>query len=226
MRRRLQAGAALAVCLAAAPAWAGQDPAAVEAAIRQSLAPTLPQGASVTLGSMAGARVMPSCAAPLGVTLTGVEPYQNAQVRCPSPGWTLYVSVTVAASEAVVVAARPVAAGQALGAGDLALRPEPEAAFAGQPVYYDPNALAGSVATMNLPAGAIVTGSDVQAPLVVKAGETVTVNVQSGGVDVAIEAVADEPGRIGDTILLTNPGSGKRFTAVVTANGPVVVLQP
>jgi hypothetical protein len=38
--------------------------------------------------------------------------------------------------------------------------------------------------------------------------------------------VADEPGRVGDTILLTNPGSGKRFTAVVTANGPVVVLQP
>jgi flagella basal body P-ring formation protein FlgA len=79
---------------------------------------------------------------------------------------------------------------------------------------------------MNLPAGAIVTGNDVQAPLVVKAGETVTVNVQSGGVDVAIDAVADEPGRVGDTILLTNPGSGKRFTAVVTANGPVVVLQP
>jgi flagella basal body P-ring formation protein FlgA len=226
MTRHAAPAALAAAWLAAAPAWAGQDPAAVDAAIRQSLAPTLPQGAAVTLGNIAGASVMPSCAAPLGVTLSGVEPYQNAVVRCPSPAWTLYVPVTVAATEPVVVAARPVAAGQALGPDDLAVRREPEAAYLGQPVFYDPAALAGAVATMNLPAGAILTGSDVQAPLVVKAGQTVTVNVQSGGVDVAINAVADEPGRVGDTILLTNPGSGKRFSAVVTANGPVVVLQP
>jgi flagella basal body P-ring formation protein FlgA len=60
---------------------------------------------------------------------------------------------------------------------------------------------------------------------VVKAGQTVSVSVISGGVNVSINAVADETGRIGDTILLTNPSSGRRFSALVTADGPVVQLQ-
>jgi flagella basal body P-ring formation protein FlgA len=60
---------------------------------------------------------------------------------------------------------------------------------------------------------------------VVKAGQTVTVDVISGGVTISIDAMADETGRVGDTILLTNPTSGRRFSALVTASGPVVRLQ-
>jgi len=41
---------------------------------------------------------------------------------------------------------------------------------------------------------------------------------------VSIEAIASQPGRLGDVIMLTNPSSGKRFMAVVTPNGPVVQL--
>jgi flagella basal body P-ring formation protein FlgA len=62
--------------------------------------------------------------------------------------------------------------------------------------------------------------------MVVRAGQTVAVDVRSGGVDVSINAVAAQAGRVGDTIMLTNPSSGKRFTALVTASGPVVQLQP
>ncbi len=65
----------------------------------------------------------------------------------------------------------------------------------------------------------IITQDAVQAPLVVKSGQLVTVHVYSGGVMLAVDATADQPGRIGDTILLTNPGSGRRFTAQVTAQG-------
>jgi flagella basal body P-ring formation protein FlgA len=216
-------------CLAlASPAIAQtrEDPAAVQSSIRQSLAPTLPTGASVTLGSAAGAGAMPACASPLAVTITGPEPYENAAVSCPGPVWTLYVPVTVTAVQAVVVAARPIAAGQPVGPDDVLLRPEPETAFRGQAVYYDPAAIDGGVAAMNLPAGAILTANDVQAPMLVKAGQTVAVDVRSGGVDVSIDAVAAEAGRLGDTILLTNPSSGKRFSALVTASGPVVQLQP
>jgi flagella basal body P-ring formation protein FlgA len=205
---------------------AGEPPANVAAAVNAALAASLPANAAVTMGSLDGAGVMPACLAALQVLVTGNRPYENAAVRCPSPGWTLYVPVTVSASEAVVVAARPVAAGQVLQGADLAIRPEPESAYTGQPVFYDPAAVAGSVAMSSLPAGAIVTGNDVQAPVLVKAGQTVSVDVRSGGVDVSINAVAAEAGRLGDTIMLTNPSSGRRFTAVVTAAGPVVQLQP
>ncbi len=214
------------LALGAAPAWAGEAPAAVAGAITQAMAGFLPAGATVQLGSVAGAAFMPACGAALAVTITGVEPFENAAVACTAPGWTLYVPVTVSASELVVVAARPVAAGQVLGPDDLLLRREPVQAYGGQAAFYDPAALVGAVAMMNLPAGAIVNQSEVQAPLLVKAGQTVAVEVQSGGVDVSINAVAAQEGRLGDMILLTNPSSGKRFMALVTQNGPVVRLAP
>jgi flagella basal body P-ring formation protein FlgA len=78
---------------------------------------------------------------------------------------------------------------------------------------------------MSLAAGAILVAQDITEPVVVKAGETVTVQVINGGVTISLNAVADETGRIGDTILLTNPSSGRRFSAQVTANGPIVRLQ-
>jgi flagella basal body P-ring formation protein FlgA len=74
-------------------------------------------------------------------------------------------------------------------------------------------------------AGGLIPAADLVQPVIVKAGQTVTVEVVSGNVDVSITAVADETGRIGDTILLTNPASGRRFTATCTAAGPVVRLQ-
>jgi flagella basal body P-ring formation protein FlgA len=78
---------------------------------------------------------------------------------------------------------------------------------------------------MNLPAGAILTATAIQAPLLVRAGQTTMVTVISGGVSVTVNAVADESGRRGDTILMTNASSGQRFHALITAQGPVVRLQ-
>jgi flagella basal body P-ring formation protein FlgA len=137
----------------------------------------------------------------------------------------LYVGITVAQREAVVVALRPVTAGAAIAADDLGLRDEPVADFAGRQVFTDPALLVGSVAVMSLPTGSIVTAQAVQAPVVVQAGQIVTVQVESPGLSVSVQAVADETGRVGETILMTNTGSGRRFSALVTAQGPVVRLQ-
>ncbi len=89
-------------------------------------------GSTVSLGPVTGAQYMQACTGNLSVSITGIEPYEQAAVRCPSPNWTLYVTVTVAATEEVEVAARPIAAGQALSAGDVTLRREPVALFAGR----------------------------------------------------------------------------------------------
>jgi flagella basal body P-ring formation protein FlgA len=50
------------------------------------------------------------------------------------------------------------------------------------------------------------------------------VDAQSGGVDISITGTAEESGRIGDTIIVTNPSSGRRFPAVVTRAGALVQL--
>jgi flagella basal body P-ring formation protein FlgA len=216
-----------AVALACWPglAWAGQGVDAVTAAVRQAAQMVAPPDAVITLGPVTGAAYMQACTAPLAVNISGIAPYEQAAVHCPAPAWTLYVSVTVAQSEAVVVTAHPVAAGQVLAAGDLLVQSKPVQLFAGRQVYMDPAQIVGANATMSLAAGMIITQDMVQAPLVVKAGQTVAVQVISGGVVLTINAVAQQPGRVGDTILLTNPSSGRRFSAQVTAQGPVVQLQ-
>ena len=120
---------------------------------------------------------------PLSVTISGVAPYEQAAAHCAAPAWTLYVTVTVAQSQSVVVATRPLVAGQAIGPGDVALKDEPVSLYAGRQVFYDPAQLVGDQAVMSLAAGAILVAQDIAEPVVVKAGQTVTVQVINGGVD-------------------------------------------
>jgi flagella basal body P-ring formation protein FlgA len=215
----------LAVPVLAGAAPAMQDAGAVAAAVRAAALAIAPPGASLTVGPVAGAGYMKACPAPLAVSIGGVAPYEQASVRCTPLGWVLYVTVTVAQREAVVVALRPIAAGAAIAAADVGLRDQPVAAFAGRQVFTDPALVVGSVASMNLATGGIVTATAVQAPVVVQAGQIVTVLVESPGLTISVQAVANETGRLGETILMTNPSSGRRFSALVTAEGPVVRLQ-
>jgi flagella basal body P-ring formation protein FlgA len=127
---------------------------------------------------------------------------------------------------AVVVAARPISAGQTLETGDLALRDEPITLYAGRDVFYHPEDAVGGMAVMSLPLGTILTESTVQQPIVVQAGQSITVSAESGGVDISIIGTAEQSGRIGETIIVTNPSSGKRFPAVVTRSGALVQLGP
>ncbi len=220
-----KATACFALLLIAPAALASQNPSQVSDAIRQAALAIAPPDAAVALGPVDGANFMPACTVPLTVSMSGAAPYEQAAAHCGAPVWTLYVTVTVAQTENIVVAARPVAAGQVIGAGDLMLKPEPVSDYAGRQVYYDPARLLGGQALMSLSAGTILSADNIGEPVVVKAGQTVTVLVTSGAVEVSITAVADQTGRIGDTILLTNPSSGRRFTATVTQAGPVVQLQ-
>jgi flagella basal body P-ring formation protein FlgA len=186
--------------------------------------PPPPPPATLSVGPVAGAGYMRACPVPLTVTISGVAPYEQAAVHCAPLGWVLYVSVTVAAQEAVAVALRPVAAGATIAPGDVGLRQEPVGDFAGRQVFTDTQPLVGSLAVMNLSPGGIVTAQSVQPPVIVQAGQIVTVQVMSPGLVISVQAVANETGRLGETILMTNPASGRRFSALMTASGPVVRL--
>jgi flagella basal body P-ring formation protein FlgA len=223
--RRLGVLAAAALATLPAFAWAAsENPQTVAGAIRQALAPTLSGSSTVSLGPVIGAQYMQACTSNLSVSITGIEPYEQAAVHCSVPNWTLYVTVTVATTEEVEVAARPIAAGQALSGADVMLRREPVELFAGRQVYHDATALLGTTALMSLSPGTILTQSSVEEPTVVQAGQTVSVHVRSGGLDVTVNAVAQQTGRIGQTILMINPASGQHFSALVTATGLVVNL--
>ena len=210
------------------PAMAGpdrEDPNAVAAAVKQSVAATSSAGATITLGSVAGAQFMQACGAALAVTVSGAAPYEEANVHCAQPDWTLYVAVTVAENEAVVVAARPIAAGAQIVAGDLKIVPMPISLFAGRQVYYNMADLIGAVPVMGLSPGTILTSSGISQPVLVQAGQSASVTVYSGGLTLTIDAIADQTGHAGDSILMTNPSSGQRFHALVERDGISVDLQ-
>jgi len=233
----MRAAAALLILASVTTATAGQalgagqaapqnmeDPARVAAAVRQAVAATAPANATITLGPVAGARHMPACPAPLTVTVTGQEPYLQAAAACPAPVWRLYVSVTVDAKMAVVVAARPIPAGQSITEADLALQDKPLSLYAGRRVFYHPSDVAGTTALLTLSPGTIITGTAIQRPFLVQAGQVIMVDVLDGSIDVTLDARADQAGRLGDRISVTNLSSGKHFQAVVTPSGAVVQL--
>jgi flagella basal body P-ring formation protein FlgA len=203
---------------------AKQDPAAVADAVRQAVAATVPATADITLGRVTGAQHMEACTQPLAVIVTGQQPYLQAAAACPAPVWRLYVSVTVDAKMAVVVAARPIPAGQSIQDADLALQDEPISLYAGRKVYYRPDDVAGSTAVLTLSPGTIITGSAVQRPFIVQAGQIIMVDVLNGAVDLTLDARADQAGRLGDRIMVTNLSSGRHFQAAVTESGAVVQL--
>ncbi|HTQ72029.1 MAG TPA: flagella basal body P-ring formation protein FlgA, partial [Acidocella sp.] len=77
MRRAL----ALAALLGGAPAFAAGPPESqgdVVAAVKQAALAIAPPGSSVIVSQADGAAYMPACTAPLGVSITGNAPYQEA----------------------------------------------------------------------------------------------------------------------------------------------------
>jgi flagella basal body P-ring formation protein FlgA len=95
------------------------------------------------------------------------------------------------------------------------------------------------VATLTLPKEAIgrwpraavrsgmaIRAAMLEDPKEVVRGDTVTVEVSSGAAHLQLAAVAESSGAMGDTIVVLNPDSHKRFPARVEGKGRVSVADP
>ena len=84
-------------------------------------------------------------------------------------------------------------------------------------------AVVGGLPRRTIPAGQAVSRSLIAMPNDVERGEIILVEVIGGAAYLRFEAKADSSGRRGDRILVVNPGSGKRFPAVVSGPRKVEV---
>lgn len=75
----------------------------------------------------------------------------------------------------------------------------------------------------SLPAGTILTSSDVDYPLLVKKGEPVTIFFQQGAISVQAQGLALEDGRLGSRIQVKNDSSGKIVEGTVVGEGMIEV---
>lgn len=83
--------------------------------------------------------------------------------------------------------------------------------------------LAGQVAQRGLSAGAILRSGDLAAPDLVARGEAVTIVFDTPGLNLSLRGQANESGRLGASITVTNPVSKKILSATVIGPGRVSV---
>jgi flagellar basal body P-ring formation protein FlgA len=133
------------------------------------------------------------------------------------------VQVTIQATR--VIATRNLAAGVRIDAADLRIEtrddvPGPE------PMLSDPAAIAGMIPRRSIRAGEAIRSSWLAPAKAVARGETVDVEVRAGGALLRLPAEALASGSVGQTILVRNPESNRRFPARIEAPGKVAIGKP
>ncbi|KPN17396.1 hypothetical protein AO715_04925 [Xanthomonas sp. Mitacek01] len=160
-----------------------------------------------------------ACSQPLEAVATGPR---IAQVRCgDTPGWRLYVPVTLRREADVVVVTGPVRAGEPIDPARLSVQRREVGQLDGA-VFSDPAELAGRIPARSLGAGDVLTGNDVQAGQPVKRGDPVVLVSRAGGVEVRQPGIAMGAARVGERVAVQNTGSSKVVRGRLTPETGVV----
>jgi flagellar basal body P-ring formation protein FlgA len=116
-----------------------------------------------------------------------------------------------------IVAIRPIGRGEVVKAADIELRTvEANSKSLGQRAVVDSiEKLIGMETRQAIQAGDIVFADSVQAPIVVKRGDVITVTSQSGGIRVRTSGRAMQDAARGDLVQVESLGSRERFDARV-----------
>ena len=91
------------------------------------------------------------------------------------------------------------------------------------PFLTDQDAVVGKSAARPIPADVPLRQAFVKAPVVLKKGDRVMVEAKRGGLSIQTYGVTKSSGSVGQTIMVTNPDSGRELRAKVVAPGLVEV---
>lgn len=165
----------------------------------------------------------PPCAHPLSVDV----PFHSgsritAKAGCSQPRWSLFVTGEVQVFKTVVMAAGPIVKGSRIRADRLQLREQDIATLRGD-YFQRQQDISGRVARVNISTDTVITPRMLTQANAVSRGDPVIIEARRGGVLIRIEGTAQEDGRLGDSIDVTNNRSGNRVRAQVTAPGRVQV---
>jgi flagella basal body P-ring formation protein FlgA len=204
------------------PAVAEPDPSQIEASIRESLKGMAIADADLEIIEYSKFRV-PS--GKLSFPIESLPAYSsqntaiwNGFVEHEHHRYPVWARVRIGVPQTRIVAVGNLRAGQKLEAGDV--RIETVRIFPTRAVVLQSlSDCVGMLAKRYLAAGAPVSAADLMQPYDVDRGELVTVEVQSGGAVLVLEAEAQASGREGQSITLRNSTSGKMFRAKITGKG-------
>lgn len=120
-----------------------------------------------------------------------------------------------------------VVAGEKIGRGDTINRRQVRLREvliddAQQAYLSDTAMVTGQVAGSTINAGDLITASSVKLPIAVTRRQRVSVQLNTGGIKITFNGIAQSEGAVGDVIEVQNSKTGQRFSAKVVARGQVV----
>lgn len=152
---------------------------------------------------------------PMGTTTLGVRCNQNRS-------WMIYVSAHIKAYRRIAVLANTVMRGAVIKPADIVLREQDVGSLNGG-YFFDAQDIVGKLAKRSLSAGMALSPRELTAPRWVARGQTVTLYVDSGGLQVRAQGEALIDGAENDLVKVRNILSGKVVDGFVTAPGTVRV---
>jgi flagella basal body P-ring formation protein FlgA len=229
--RKLVASCTLLLCL---PLHADNGPWQTHASIREAAVEAVRGAAADTAGSTEVLADSPDprlrlrqCEEALQATLppgTRLAGRLTVEVSCAGQQpWRLYLPVRIQSSRPVVVAARSLTRDTILAPDDVRVAK----LGPGVPAYgtlADPAQVIGQRLRRSLEAGAPVSAAQLDAPLIVRRGQQVTLEALAGNIAVRVSGTARTDGALGELIEVENGSSGKTVQAVVRSGRTVEVL--
>jgi flagellar basal body P-ring formation protein FlgA len=181
----------------------------------------LPGKVSITLDTpRLGA--LPPCEAPEAFLPPGVRPWGRISVgvRCnESPPWTRYVATHVALVASYYVAARSIAAGQALTPADVAVR-EGDLSTLPANVVVDPAQLSGVVTSNRIASGAPIRRELLRGVVLVQQGQSIKLVTRGAGFVASADGKAMTDAAAGAVIQVKIQG-GQLLSGIVQPDGSV-----
>lgn len=202
--------------------WAGQAAAADTRAAVERFLRTQAEGQPGRVEITLRGEALPPCADPQPFLPAGVRAWGRVSVgvRCAGERpWTRYVAAQVAVIAPYQAAARTIAMGEPLRAGDVVER-EGDLAALPAGVLSDPSELAGKVAANRIAAGAPLRRELLRGEITVRQGQDVRVVVRGAGFVAATEGKALADAEVGATVQV-KARNGRHLTGIAREDGSV-----
>lgn len=146
------------------------------------------------------------------------------EVSCPdSHGWSLTVAVKASVSVPLVTSAQMLERGRVIGPADVVVS-EQNVALIQDQVYTAPQQVVGQTVKRRINAGQPLTTSLLDRPVLIERGQSVTLIVNSQGIQASTAGEALKQGRQGEMIRVRNSSSQRIVDGVVESAGVVRIL--
>lgn len=147
----------------------------------------------------------------------------TVEVSCPDPsGWRLFVPIQTMRWAKAVVLTRPISAGATIGADALSVETR-NLAQGPADVLTDPELAIGQIARRSLPAGALLSGTDLRSNYRIRRGQMVFLVAKAPGIEVRMPGKALMDAAPGEIVTVENSVSRRQVSGVVAKSGEIEV---